>query len=191
MEVVTLREFARRVGVSLTAIQKGVKTGRVVAITDPATGKITGIDFASQGEAWTANSKHPQKRPHTIGGGRPRNDGEAPSAPAAAKSKPKPPDAESTAPKSGMPLADIQRARELVKLQLDNLKLREAQGELVRVAVVKSDMARLAASVKSGLMNIPDRVASQIAGMTEPHEIHALITGEINNAIEQLGKAQE
>jgi phage terminase Nu1 subunit (DNA packaging protein) len=90
-----------------------------------------------------------------------------------------------------MPLADIQRARELVKLQLDNLKLKEAQGELVQVSVVKSDMARLAASVKSGLMNIPDRVASQIAGMTEPHEIHTLITNEINNAIEQLGKLRE
>ena len=59
MEIVTLREFARRVGVSLTAIQKGVKNGRIEAITDPATGKITGIDYATQATAWTANSKHP------------------------------------------------------------------------------------------------------------------------------------
>jgi hypothetical protein len=184
-DVITVREFARRIGVSLTAIQKGVKTGRIEAITDAATGKITGIDFESQAQAWTANSKAPQKRPNTISGGRPRNDGQPPAKPKA--EKPQPND-EPPKQQSGMSMAEVQRARELVKLQLDNLKLREAQGELVRVDVVKSDMARLAAAVKAGLMNIADRVSAQIAGMSEPHEIHALLTDEINSAISELNR---
>lgn len=183
MEVVTLREFARRVGVSLTAIQKGVKTGRVVAITDPATGKITGIDFASQGEAWTANSKHPQKRPHTIGGGRPRNDGEAPAAPAAAKSKPKPPADQTT---GGMSMSEVQRAREIVKLQIDNLKLKEAQGELISAAEVRKQGHALASGIISGLYNIPDRCADEIAGMSDPHAIHKLLLAEIDQAVEAI-----
>jgi hypothetical protein len=189
MEVVTLREFARRIGVSLTAIQKGVKTGRIEAITDPATGKITGIDYASQGEAWTANSKHPQKRPHNIAGGRPRNDGEAPAAPAAAKTKPKPPADQPSQPTGGMSMSEVQRAREIVKLQIDNLKLKEAQGELVSAAEVRKQGHALASGIVSHLYNIPDRCADEIAGMSDPHAIHKLLLAEIDNAVEAIRKA--
>lgn len=200
MEVVTLREFARRVGVSLTAIQKGVKTGRVVAITDPATGKITGIDFASQGEAWTANSKHPQKRPHTIAGGRPRNDGLPPAAP---KAEPREGDVvenleaqphggalkrskETPPPPGEMSMAAVQRAREIVKLQIDNLKLKEAQGELISAAEVRKQGHALASGIISGLYNIPDRCADEIAGMSDPHAIHKLLLAEIDQAVEAI-----
>lgn len=199
MEVITLREFARRVGVSLTAVQKGVKTGRIEAITDEATGKITGIDFASQGEAWTANSKHPQKRPHTIAGGRPRLDGAAPALPnvptegdvvttmepqghggALKRNK------ETTPPPGEMNMAAVQRAREIVKLQIDNLKLKEAQGELVSASEVKKQGHALASGIISALYNIPDRCADEIAGMTDPHAIHKMLLAEIDNAVEAI-----
>jgi hypothetical protein len=202
MEVVTLREFSRRVGVSLTAVQKGVKTGRIVAITDD-TGKITGIDYASQGEAWTANSKHPQKKPHTSAGGRPRNDGLPPAAPrqqpqegevvehleaqphgGALKRNEKTP-----APPGQMTMAEVQRARELVKLQIDNLKLKEAQGELVSAAEVRKQGHALASGIISHLYNIPDRCADEIAGMSDPHAIHKLLLAEIDNAVEAIRKA--
>lgn len=185
MEVVTLREFSRRIGVSLTAIQKGVKSGRIQAITDPA-GKITGIDYASQAPAWSANSKHPQKRPHTISGGRPRNDGEAPATPAGRTAASD--DSGGAAP-GGMKMADVQRARELVKLQLDNLKLREAQGELVSAADVKKQGHSLASGIISSLYNIPDRCADEIAGMSDPHAIHKLLLQEIDNTVEAIRKA--
>lgn len=184
MDIITLREFSRRVGVSLTAVQKGVKTGRIVAITDE-TGKITGIDYASQGEAWTANSKHPQKKPHTSAGGRPRKDGAAPAKPAKAESNEEPP-AGST---GGMTMAQVQRARELVKLQIDNLKLREAQGELVSAAEVRKQGHALASGIISHLYNIPDRCADEIAGMSDPHAIHKLLLAEIDNAVEAIRKA--
>jgi hypothetical protein len=188
MEIVTLREFARRVGVSLTAVQKGVKTGRIEAITDHETCKITGIDYESQGPAWTANSKHPQKKPHTSAGGRPRNDGAPPASPARKTAKAAETE-EPSPPASGMKMADVQRARELVKLQLDNLKLREAQGELVSAAEVKKQGHALATGIISGLYNIPDRCADEIAGMSDPHAIHKLLLAEIDNAVESLRKA--
>lgn len=186
MEIVTLREFARRIGVSLTAVQKGVKTGRIVAITDETTGKITGIDHESQAPAWTANSKHPQKKPNHIAGGRPRNDGAPPAAPAATKTKPKPP---ADQPTGGMSMSEVQRAREIVKLQIDNFKLREAQGELVSAADVRKQGHALASGIISGLYNIPDRCADEIAGMSDPHAIHKLLLTEIDNAVEALRKA--
>ena len=203
MDLVTAREFARRVGVSLTAVQKAVKTGRIVAVVDDETGRIKGIDFETQSEAWQANAKHPQKRPHNIGGGRPRNDGQPPAAP---KTGPREGEvvehlegqphggalkrAEKTpAPAGQMTMAEVQRARELVKLQIDNLKLREAQGELVSAAEVQKQGHALAAGIISGLYNIPDRCADEIAGMTDPHAIHKLLLAEIDNAVEMLRKA--
>lgn len=202
MEIVTLREFARRIGVSLTAVQKGVKNGRIEALTDD-TGKITGIDYDGQAPAWTANSKHPQKRPHNIGGGRPRNDGLPPAKPhtegpregevvdsleaqphgGALKRSEKAP-----APPGQMTMAEVQRAREMVKLQIDNLKLREAQGELVSAAEVKKQGHALATGIISALYNIPDRCADEIAGMSDPHAIHKLLLGEIDNAVETIRK---
>jgi len=193
MEVVTLREFARRIGVSLTAIQKGVKTGRIQAITDSATGKITGIDFESQAPAWSANSKHPQKRPHNISGGRPRNDGRAPAKPQSVggdrlSGRSSPAKGDAPPPTGQMTMAEVQRAREIVKLQIDNLKLREAQGELVSAAEVKKQGHALAAGIISSLYNIPDRCADEIAGMSDPHAIHKLLLTEIDNAVEAIRK---
>lgn len=194
-EIISLREYARRKGVSLPAVQKAAANGRIEVIAG-ATGRIKGIDWETQEAAWESNSKAPQRRPHNPGGGRPRKDGQPPAAPkgrATTKTKDPEPDPEDQSEEpadkpGGMSLAQIQRARELVKLQIDNLKLQEAKGELVRVDVVRSEYARLGSVVKSSLSNIPDRIASQLAGMTAAHEIHSLLTREINQAIEALQK---
>jgi hypothetical protein len=170
-----------------------VKTGRIQAITDSATGKITGIDFESQAPAWSANSKHPQKRPHNISGGRPRNDGQAPSKPQSVgcdrlPDRPSPSKGDAQPAAGQMTMAEVQRAREIVKLQIDNLKLREAQGELVSAAEVKKQGHALAAGIISSLYNIPDRCADEIAGMSDPHAIHKLLLTEIDNAVEAIRK---
>lgn len=186
MEIVTLREFSRRIGVSLTAIQKGVRTGRIQAIKDDS-GKITGIDYDSQKDAWTDNSKAPQRMPKTIAGGRPRDDGAPTAKPAtatAAKRQAQPKSEQQQ--QSGTSLAEIQRARELVKLQLDNLKLKEAQGELVPAAEVRKQGHALATGIVSVLYNIPERCADEMAGMTDPHAIHKLLVSEIDQAIEKI-----
>lgn len=192
MEIVPLREFARRVGVSLTAIQKGVKSGRITAITDDA-GKVAGIDYATQATAWVENSKAPQRKPHNPAGGRPRKDG-SPAQPsregevvdrlevqarggALKRSEKTPP------PAGQMTMAEVQRARELVKLQIDNLKLKEAQGELVNAAEVKRQGYALGQALIADLYNMPERLADDFAGMSDPNAIHRLWVEEIDNAI--------
>ena len=192
MEIVTLREFARRIGVSLTAVQKGVKTGRLDALTDGA-GKITGIDYDSQKDAWVNNSKAPQRMPKTVAGGRSRLDGQPVAKPTTnagreAKASESRGDSrtESPAPNGQMTLAEIQRTRELVKLQLDNLKLKEAQKELISAAEVKKQGHALATGIIANLYNIPERCADEMAGMTDPHAIHKLLVSEIDMAIEKI-----
>jgi hypothetical protein len=205
MEVVSVREFAKRVGVSLAAIQKGIRNGRIEAIVDEATGKTKGIDYDTQASAWTDNAKAPGRRPNTEAGGRPRKDGKPPAQPktnggkregevseylegqphggALKRSEKAPP------PAGQMTMAEVQRARELVKLQLDNLKLKESQGELVNLVEVRVQGSKLAAGVISALYNIPDRVSDEIAGMTDPHQIAKLLISEIDQAVEDLRRA--
>lgn len=204
METITLREYARRKGVSLQAVQNALKTGRIVALTDDS-GRRTGIDWTSQEAAWEANSKHPQKRPHTIAGGRPKADG-SPAAPVVQRApedrvvshlegqpnggallrnqKIEPP-----TPPGQMSLADIQRARELVKLQIDNEKLKEVRGESVPAAEQEKLGRTLAAAIISGLYTIPDRISDELAGMGEPNAIHELLLKEIDRSVEELRKA--
>jgi len=192
MEIISAREYARRVGVSLTAIQKGIKNGRVKAITDPDTGKVKGIDWSTQATAWDDNCKDPQKRPQNQAGGRPRNDGQ-PVAPSSTRriieNRPPPHDPPQEDGQKQMSLADIQRARELVKLQIDNEKLKEVRGETAPVSQMRHDGAKLAGTVISGLYNIPDRASDDLAGMSDPTEIHKYLLREIDTAVEELRKA--
>lgn len=209
MEQITLREYARRKGVSLTAIQKGVASGRITAIVDPATGKSVGIDWHTQEHAWEANSKHPQKKAIHQAGGRPHKDGTPAAAPA--KREPAPPDeahvvshledqphggkllrnekVEPPTPPGEMSLAQIQRARELVKLQIDNEKLKEVRGLSVSAADQEKHGRSLAAAVISGMYGIPDRISDELAGMSDPHAIHKLLLEQIDQAVSELRRA--
>lgn len=190
-DIVSIREFARRIGVSLPAVQKAIKNGRIVGLTNDK-GRLTGIDWDSQKDAWTANSDPSRRRvtlayspegteatPYPSGegtsrGGRPRKDGTATKG------------AEAPPPSGGMSLAEIKKAREAVNLQRDKLKLDAEKKVLVPADAVKKDMAYIASIVKAGLLSIPDRVSAELAGVTDPHLIHSILMNEINSAMEEL-----
>jgi hypothetical protein len=186
-ELISLREYARRKNVSLTAVQNAIKSGRITPASYHDSGRIKEIDWETQEAAWEANSKAPQKRPHTNAGGRPRLDGMPPAAPA--RQAPGAPADAPTDGKGGMSLADIQRAREMVKLQIDNEKLKEVRRESVSAAEVEKQGAKLAAVVIRHLYAIADKIADELAGMSDPHAIAALITSQIDEAVGELRKA--
>lgn len=201
-EIVSLREFARRIGVSLQAVQKAARpeSGRI-AVERDAAGKITGVDWDTQEAAWHDNSKAPQRRPHNPSGGRPRKDGTPaaaavdrslqeddvseflepqPNGGALKRSKTEP------APKGEMSLAQIQRARELVKLQIDNEDLKKKRGETVSRSDVLNEGAKLAGTIIGALFNIPERISDDLAGMTDPHKISELLTRELTEAVASI-----
>ena len=200
MEIISARQFAERIGVSLTAIQKGVKTGRIKAVHDKKTGRITGIDWDTQQAAWTDNSKAPQRMPHNLAGGRPRKDGKPVAAP---RQQPREGDViesrepqphggalkrqQQTPPPEGqITMAEAQRNRELVKLQLDVLKLKEAEGELVNAAEQRKLGYQLGQTLISNLYNMPERLADEFAGMNDATEIHKLWVKELDAAIANI-----
>lgn len=66
------------------------------------------------------------------------------------------------------------------------MKRDELRGLLVNAESVKAAAFKLARSTRDGVLNIPDRVAAEFAGMTSPHAIHSRLVEEIHKALEGL-----
>jgi hypothetical protein len=183
--------------VSLPAVQKAVKNGRIKAITD-ANGKLKGIDWETQKDDWIANSNPAFRRkqlgynpegseatPFPAGegkavGGRPRKDEQT------ATDTPEPPDADK---RSGMSLAEIKRARELVNLNRDKLSLDVERKKYIPADEQNRVCAALGAALISALYNIPAKVAPELASMTDARAIRDMLQTEIDQAVEDISKA--
>ncbi len=88
------------------------------------------------------------------------------------------------------PELSAERAR-LVRVQADveELRLAELKGELIRTNVVKPGMAVVFATTRDRLMQLPARQAQTFASETSPTKVHELLTDEIHHALSQLADA--
>lgn len=73
--------------------------------------------------------------------------------------------------------------REEAEAQLAELRLREVQGDLVRVAAVRAAMGGRLATLRDSLLQIPPRVVPILAAETDPAAIHALLQREISASL--------
>lgn len=83
-------------------------------------------------------------------------------------------------------LFDAQRRHETAKAEKAELQLAEYKGTLVNADDVKTEAFKIARGVRDGMLNIPDRVAAEFAGMTQVFDIHARLTEEIHKALEAM-----
>lgn len=190
-DIVSVREFARRMKVSLPAVQKAVRIGRISAQRDEK-GRLSGIDWDTQKVAWVENSNSSYRRKEI--GYSPDNEASTPYPAADGKpvgGRPRKDSVPEAAPPSdgGMTLAEITRARALVNLSRDKLALDVERGKYVPIDDQVKAGAALAAAVVSALYNIPQTVAPHLCSMTDLHEITVLLTKEIDKAVEGLRKS--
>jgi len=84
-----------------------------------------------------------------------------------------------------------ERAR-LLKSQADmsELKVQHRQGELVTRESVEAATFTAIRAARDRLFNIPDRVAGLLAAETDQHKIHAMLTKEIHQMLEDLSDVQ-
>ena len=76
---------------------------------------------------------------------------------------------------------------EIAQARMNQLKLQEMQGELIRVEAMRTAVARAMALAQESLMQIPTRLSFILAGESEASAIHRLLDGEISRALQDLG----
>lgn len=181
-EKLTVSAYARIRGVSHTAVQVAIKSGRLKnAVTKDAKGR-TRIDPVVANLEWQLNTD--ASMAHNV-----KNKPARPE-PVQPYVKPMPGDEREPPPQPGAmagPSLNQSRAvREAYLARTAKLDYEERTGKLVDAAGVKNEAFRLARAVRDAMLGIPDRVAAEFAGITHAHEIHARLSDEIRSALEAL-----
>jgi hypothetical protein len=193
-ERISIREAARRLGVSDTAVHKAIKTGRVAVAGKTESGRPL-MDWADTERRWLANSDV-SKRSHVGSRGSPVRAQDAPRVKLTTSDRMdeaqsgEGSDLSGDGPRSGRGAgyAQARAVREVFQAKLAKLEYEERTEKLVSADEVKKQGHALAAGIISSLYNIPDRCADEIAGMSDPHAIHKLLLTEIDNAVEAIRK---
>ncbi len=170
---VSLTEYSRLRGVSHEAVRKAVKVGRLSkSVVFGKNGKPR-LNPVAADEEWTANTDKSQQRVPAVPPPRPEPEPEQPA----------------NEPKT----ATFQQARtlrEAYMARLAKLEFEEKSGKLVQVDAVKNEAFKVARVVRDNLLNIPDRVAAELANETNQFKVHQRLTQEIRRALEDMRVAE-
>jgi hypothetical protein len=166
VELITKAEYARRRGCDPAAVTRAVQKGWITEID----GKIDPVVADVQ---WVANARsRVDSRPATAMGA--QLAGVAPAAPAP-----------SSGPTEATYFASRAR-REEAEAKLAELKLQEQQRQLVRADQVRQEMARLAASLRESLMQLPARLSPVLAAESDAAKVQDLLGEELRQVLRQL-----
>ena len=187
-DYISLRAYARRRGVALSAVQKAIDSRRVTAIREEGD-RITGIDPLEADKQWAANTD-------AIEAARNGKFLEAPaghvSPPPAATSapggeKPSGDKADQAAGDQGNFLAALIKEAELrgELLELDKL---ERMYELGPWTEIEAEFGEIFTQLRSAVFHIPDRKAQALAGETDPVRVHRLLTDELRAVFDEFSR---
>jgi hypothetical protein len=189
VEPMSLRAYARYRGVSLRAVQKALKSGRISARED---GRLD-ADVADAN--WARNTA---PRPHTPG--RPASKVAttmlaAPTAAperahhhsdthTAARQPVEPPRLE-----SGLEYSKARAVRESYLARLAKIDFEERTEKLVSRDEMQVAAFNRYRTFRDGMLNIPDRLAAVLAAEADPRQVHDLLSTEIRKALTEFSDA--
>lgn len=177
-EPMSYRAYARHRGVSPEAVSKAVKAGRITAGPD---GKI---DPKRADREWEANTDPSKPLNSVTGKPRHRKPPDSPKIPGG--------DVEGASggalPGGVPPYLQSRSIREAYLARLSKLEFEEKSGKLVNIDAVRVVGFNAVRQARDKLMNMPDRLSPLLAGMSDSHEIHKLLTAEIRLICEELSK---
>ncbi len=169
------RAYARHRGVSPEAVSKAVKTGRITTGVD---GKI---DPKRADREWEANTD-PSKPLNSVNGTpKHRKPPGSPKIPGGDVEA-----ATGALPGGIPPYLQSRSIREAYLARLSKLEYEEKAGKLVNIDAVRVVGFNAARQARDKLMNMPDRLSPLLAGMSDSHEIHRLLSAEIRLICEDL-----
>ena len=161
--LVTFSELAKLKGVSLPAVSRAVKDGRIIDAVVINNGKKF-VDSEMALRLWEERTKPRLARK-------------------AAKAI-----VENT-PGDAIPsLHDSKAKREFYLAELARLQVDEQKGELISAADAKKSAFTLGRSIREALQNLADRVSYELAGESDETVIHRILTKEHRQALEDLAR---
>lgn len=174
MALITKAEYARRLGTSRQHVNGLIKAGKLTPTEEGL------IDQEKADAELASRIRSPYTSPKT--GGRPREDG----MPVKVSEKAQivvPVGYEQQSSISGMDFAKLKTERERVALERDVLALGEKKGQLLDATEVKDAAFKLGMALRDNFLRIPQRVSSQLAAISDEHEVRQIIDDEIRKAM--------
>lgn len=188
-ELIGIREAARRLGVSDTAVHKAIKSGRVTVASRTETSNRPLVAWPQTQQDWLANSDA-SKRTHVGSRGSPvRSKDPAPSVQLATNTATDDDGAASAAvakAAAGPSLAQSRAIREAYQARLAKLEFEQKSGKLVDAAEVKVRAFKMARSARDALLGLPDRLAPVLASETDVQVVHRLLLDDIERTCQRL-----
>jgi len=204
--MISIRAYADSRGISHTAVQKAIKSGRLVKClgkSDSGAVKIADADLADK--EWAANTD--QSKPLNVISGEPRRrrtENSAPFEPRQSENMPaKMPtkalraaapaaeaesagEASAPEPGGGPSYAKSRAIREAYQARLSKLEYEEKAGKMLPADAVRVTMFNTTRRCRDMLMAVPDRVTPLVVGLTDQHEIHRLLTDEVRRVCAEI-----
>ncbi len=185
----SLRAYARHRGVSLRAVQKALKSGRISARED---GRLD-ADLAD--DNWARNTA---PRPQAPARPKSKLAAQKAAAPTTAPerahhhSDTRPAVLQSTEPprlESGLEYSKARAVRESYLARLAKIDFEERTEKLVSRDEMQVAAFNRYRTFRDGMLNIPDRLAAVLAAETDPRQVHELMSTEIRKALTEFSDA--
>jgi hypothetical protein len=163
-EGISLREYARRRGVTLAAVQKARDTGRIPVLPNGR------INPAAADAAWDSNTEPVQQARGVTGGSAPKEYAQQ-------VREPSVPAPRGEGPAAGS-LAAAQAVRFNYQARMARLDYEQRIGKLVNADEVRKAAFDAGRILREKLFNMADRLASVLAAESDPIKVHRALTDE-------------
>lgn len=179
-ELISLREYGRRRGVSAMAVSKAAKAGRITLVD----GKV---DPSTADRDWPAKTNPGQLAHREQAPGR-QADPEA--------GQETPSDGHEGAQNgngkgaSGAAYGQARAIREGYQARLAKIEYEKEVGALVSADEVRAQAFKVARTARDSLLSMPDRLAPVLAGESNQFEVHRIMSEEIRRVCNDIASAK-
>lgn len=173
-DLLSAKAYAKHRGVSLPTVILAISNGRLHASVKRK-GQGYQIDPVKADLEWKQNTD--------IGSGYPAHAKNREATQSAAAVDPPDDHVDDDQP---ITYAEARAQHERFKARLAQLELEQREGKLVEADAVKRESFRAARLVRDALLNLPDRIAAELANETNQFKVHQRLVSEIRRALEDL-----
>lgn len=189
-EIISIREYARRIGCSDVAVGHAIKKGQIVkGVVRKPNGKPRGIIPEIADKEWGENRRPTYKRNEKLE--RHLEATEAGVDPQAPDAQAAPPLDDGGPKKSVTTMAEANRAKAILDAKIKELDYKERLGQLVDKGKVYRALFAAGHQLRAAVMAVPDRVIDDIRAEPDRNKAHALLFTALSEALESMTEIQQ